>query len=318
MNRLIVTFSLSAFTIMTQTSIHPALAEPEVKYPIALKSSELLREAGLSRNEDDLEPLKNWCYYYGEGGWKLTVSDALLESYKSRGFSLHSLCLGLVSQRKFDPEMGTRLPTVIFFDEPGLTTALKGRNPRSMNADELEQLSEEFTSEELALTVPDCFKNGTPYSDCSWRFDVDSGKRLDEAATLRYKALGQKFERAMANENAIDAICDGRTRTDCIKEIDGEMPYINALHPESGLLDFSYLKDERLGADKLSQDDCDSSNGSFVDISEAFPKGFGYALFADGSLGPSASTSTILAAHDSKKIGRPVTAKFLKSLVEGR
>ena len=314
MNRLIGTFSLSAFAIMTPTSVHPA----EVKYPIALTSSALLRVAGLSRDEDDVEPLKNWCYYYGGGGWKLTVSDTLLETYKSRGFSLHSLCLGLVSQRKFDPETGTRLPTVIFFDEPGLRAALKGRNPRSMDPGKLEQLSEEFASEELPLIVPDCFKNGTPYSDCTWRFNVESGARVDELETLRIKSLGQKVERAMANENAINVICGGHARPDCIRETKGDFPYETALDPESWLLDFSALKDEKLGLDQLSQDDCDSSNGSFIDISDALPKGFGYALFADGGLGPSASTTTILAAHDSKKLGRPITAKFLKRLVDGR
>jgi hypothetical protein len=318
MNRFFVTVRFVVTTFMTSMCIHPALAEPEVKYPIALKSSALLRAAGLARDEDDVKPLKNWCYYYGEGGWKLTVSDSFLEKYKSKGFSLHSLCMGLVSQRKFDPETGRRLPSVFFFNEPGLRAALKGRNPKSMDPGKLEQLSEEFASEELALTVPDCFKNGTPYSDCTWRFDVESGARLDELETLRFKSLGQKIERAMANENAINTICGDIVRPDCIRETKGDFPYNNAIHPEHGGLDFSFLNDEILGLDQLSQDDCDSSHGSFVDISHAFPKGFGYALFADGSLGPSASTTTILAAHDSMKIGRQISPKTIDRLMSGR
>ena len=87
----------------------------------------------------------------GDGGfankchYNLTVSDKVLASFKARGFSLTTLCLGLISDHwQYHPETGKPL-TVAMADTIG----------------------------PLLLDIPNCFKNGTPYLDCIFNVDPD-------------------------------------------------------------------------------------------------------------------------------------------------
>lgn len=87
----------------------------------------------------------------GEGGFPnkchggLTVSDKLLAQFTARGFSLTTLCLGLSSYHwQYHPETGKPL-TVALADTIG----------------------------PLLLDIPNCFKNGTPYLDCTFNVDPD-------------------------------------------------------------------------------------------------------------------------------------------------
>lgn len=87
----------------------------------------------------------------GDGGFPnkchslLTVSDKLLANFTARGFSLTTLCLGLSSYHwQYHPETGKPL-TVAMADTIG----------------------------PLLLDIPNCFKNGTPYLDCTFNVDPD-------------------------------------------------------------------------------------------------------------------------------------------------
>lgn len=313
----------------------PTAAEPVVTYPLVYPSSQSIREAGLFAADwadDEVKQLNNHCYYYGDGGWDLTVSDGLLETYTGKGFSLHSLCLGLVSEARFHPETGQRIPTVLFFNESDFKAAFGGRDPRTLSQDRLNELEPGVISDELPLIVPECFKNGTPLSDCAWRYDIRTGRKLDDPTTARIKEIGDRIDRTMTRAMTTSALCDLRPAPNCFAERqsetdsgDGETALVaKALAPEGYALT-QVLISEELGADKLSEvelsipPDTGTSFGrlSFYDISKSLPKGFGYALNADGAAGPGASVAGILAAHDGRRGGRRVSQRRLKEIMDG-
>ena len=62
------------------------------------------------------------CYYYGAGGQLIRVSHERLVRYRNKGFTLDSLCLGLMSSTLFDPETGKRLPTYIVAKAESMAT----------------------------------------------------------------------------------------------------------------------------------------------------------------------------------------------------
>ena len=150
------------------TARQPGTA-PAVRYPIVFKQAEQVRALGLSVESGD-RALKNKCYAYGEGSYRLSVSDERLAAAKAKGFSLESLCMGLVSEARFNPETGKRLPTYIYFDATGLRAELstirdddppairkyKGRDPATFSAKELAECCEQlpgFIWEELPLAL---------------------------------------------------------------------------------------------------------------------------------------------------------------------
>ena len=119
---------------------------------------------------------------------------------------MESVCLGLVSQTRYDPETGRRLPTYIIADEQEVTRQLREHG----------ELSEGSITEEMPLDLPGCFRNGTPYNDCVFRFGRKTGKVLTAAETATYAELGaalDKWTRAIiaAGNYAADKLwdCDG-------------------------------------------------------------------------------------------------------------
>ena len=123
-------------------------------WPDAIKVSvtaQDFRDIGLAViNADGDGGFANKCHY------ALTVSDKLLASFKARGFSLTTLCLGLTSTHwQYHPETGKPL-TVAMADSVG----------------------------PLLLDIPNCFKNGTPYLDCNFNVDPDGnhdGPKINSA-----------------------------------------------------------------------------------------------------------------------------------------
>src|SRR5260370_24276062 len=63
---------------------------------------------GIALGGTQVRPFPNSCQ--SSGNAKLSVSDRLLEYFRARGFTLESLCLGLSSKVRFDPESGMQLP----------------------------------------------------------------------------------------------------------------------------------------------------------------------------------------------------------------
>ena len=180
-----------------------AVAEPGIRYPIVFNDASRLQEVGIAfalYGAPETQHFPNKCYAYGDGGHRISVSDAMLARYKAKGFSLQSLCLGLVSEARFDPESGRRLATYVVVNEPELRRALNGRDPKTMTERQLaECCSEGFISPELPLVVPACFKGGTPYSDCAWRFGLKTGVTIAGASTQRFREFGRALDTGMAS-----------------------------------------------------------------------------------------------------------------------
>jgi hypothetical protein len=112
----------------------------------------------------------NKCYY--DKSYELSISDAMLQHFESRGFSLPSLCLALQSSLRYDPETGKQLPLAV-----AASPGSPGKQPEPIDA------------YEVLLNVPDCFKNGTPLIDCRLDYDASFGTKNDDPASARRLAL---------------------------------------------------------------------------------------------------------------------------------
>ena len=248
-----------------------ALLAPTVKaeeFPIIFYSPSELRQLGIAVDYGrHVPPLKNKCFYYGDGGYLISTSDEFYRSFKQRGFSIEAMCLGLISVTRYDPETGRRLPTYILAD-PKL---IKERS-----------LDPGTVTEELPLDLPDCFKNANPYSDCSFRFGRISGKKLSAAETDAFKRLGAAIDEAMKLK-------------------------IRAIEPEEGFYgpDEPLVKGFRaynggsipewIGSD-IPKELLRYSNASLWRRSTKFARGYGYALDAEGASGPDVNPDALRAA----------------------
>lgn len=138
-------------------------------------------------------------------------------------------------------------------------------------------------TEELPLDVPDCFKGGLPYSDCDMNYDLMTGKRLSPKERERWREIGLKIEQALASREVRD--------------------------------NFRYLEDSRGPGATIyvgfQWGLAGEPSVSFWDYAEVFPKGFGYALFADGAAGPSPSDSAVKIALEDRQ--RSTRAKLKKA-----
>lgn len=138
----------------TAAMAQPAAPRTGADWPDAIKVSvtaQDFREIGLAvLNPDGDLGFANKCHGL------LTVSDKLLAQFTARGFSLTTLCLGLASYHwQYHPETGKPL-TVAMADTIG----------------------------PLLLDIPNCFKNGTPYLDCTFNVDPDGnhdGPKINSA-----------------------------------------------------------------------------------------------------------------------------------------
>jgi len=170
-----------------------ALLGPTLKaqeFPVIFDSPSNLRQLGIAVSfGTQVPPLKNKCYYYGDGGYLISTSDEFYGRFKQRGFSIGAMCLGLVSETHYDPESGRRLPTYILVDR-----ALIKEQMREFG----KVVEPDAVSDELPLDLPDCFKNANPYSDCRFRFGRITGKTLTAAETDAYERLGAAIDKAMS------------------------------------------------------------------------------------------------------------------------
>jgi hypothetical protein len=108
-----------------------------------------------------------------------------LSFYKSQGFSRRSACLALISGIRFNPEDGKHLATYILVDRKLLKP--KDNEPSALSA-------------ELPMSLPSCFKNGTPYADCAWNYDPLTGKKLFVSAPVAQSDMWQSCRGASLME----------------------------------------------------------------------------------------------------------------------
>lgn len=255
-----------------------------------------MRELGIAlpvHGNSQVRAFPNRCYYYGDGGYNISISDEFLDRYLKQGFSLNSLCLGLQSTMKFHPETGERLPTYIVADLDALR-----RN----------QVDCCLLTDELPLEIPQCFSRGLPLRDCTMKFNMDTGQKLNLVQRKKIKASSMAVHAAVnsrlsrgqfsgkcscEDEQEYNDQCRAETHSSC------SGPYIHGnLAVELNFIttaEFGYV--------------------SFIDVSGSFPLGYGYALTADGAAAPSASVESEKIAMASKNHSNKAKLRALKELL---
>jgi hypothetical protein len=328
--RHLLTLSLASCSSM----IEPAVAQPAKTYPLVLSNADQLLDVGIGRYDVVAhgalsKPKFNWknnCY--GQSDSVIAVSDTVLAHYKAKGFSLRTLCMGLMSEIRFNPETGKRLASYVIINETarvGLLKALKGRDLRKMTAQQLDDCCGEWTSgmddQERPLAIPTCFKNGTPYLDCVWRYGVKTGVKIAQASTDRFGAYGRALDAAMkralergvrpcppTSEDVLNSYwpCSPTVEADA----QGMLRYD---HPQIRTLVETYVL--KPGALKSLAKNTDAT---FVDISPEFPLGYGYALHAlsgEGLGAPGVSSAVMAAVFGGEPVSQ-ISAERLKSLLD--
>lgn len=307
-----------AVVLLAAFSAGGSLAQPAkptggVEYPIVFNGSAGLIELGLSLSipDDKTKPaFANTCYKYGGEAstvYLLSISDPFLARWTKRGFTRESLCLALVSEARFDPETGKRLPTYIVRHEDRIKAEFKGRDPTKLTNREIDALTESgLMTAELPLAVPNCFKNGTPYFDCTWSYGMKSGRKLPQATVDLMRRFGKELD-----QFARDAIANGKDIGGLFSEDAapflpitgywGQGPIYSgqpeALIPKSwattSLIDFRWAV-----------------------IAPAFPRGYGYALNATGELGPGISVQALRDGLDGRRLSSRISASKLRQLLD--
>ena len=271
-------------------------SKPRENAPILFTGKAAMRSAGiLTINfgapdpDRKLKHLKHKCYDYGvgSGAYDFSVSDGFLARYD--GFSLQSLCLGLVSGVRFDPESGERLPTFIVADPDRVSKYKLGADLSGFR---------QAVTPELPLKLPGCFRGGTPYFDCRMSFDPISGKKLSDKQTKAYRELGKKIDAEFQKRfkaGMWKSVCEDKDNAsyDCFLETG----YGGWLAVESW--PFEPFKDgensRRLPHFMTKFDDASFEHQTFFDVSKKLQRGYGYALYADNKVipGPEPSSETL-------------------------
>jgi len=168
MTRLSISF-LSLICLAVHMPLHRAKAEEQKITRIQMTLDELTAQ-GIAVRGTKARPFPNSCQ--SSGNAKLSVSNRLLEHFKSRGFTLESLCLGLSSNVRFDPETGRQLP-LAFVPEIG---------------------KDRFGDQEFRLNLPSCFRNAVSDLECDYKFDSWWGNRLDRRDLTSRREFSQQFD----------------------------------------------------------------------------------------------------------------------------
>jgi hypothetical protein len=246
------------------------------QYPVIFNSPSPVRQLGIAVSfATHVTPLENKCYYYGDGGYTISISDEFLSRFRPRGFSIQAVCLGLVSQTAYDPESGRRLPTYIIADQSIISSNMRQYG---------KVIEPGAATEQLPLDLPNCFKNANPYTDCAFRFGRKTGKTLPAAETETYRQLGMSFDRA------VRALESPPTTERFLGQDRGEL--VRGFRETTG---YSLESDLRNSVDEglLRY----SSASIYVRLS-SFPRGYGYGLDADGGAAPEVSAAALKAVLD--------------------
>jgi hypothetical protein len=287
--------------ITNATAAEAAPKDTTIEFPIVFSSAEQMAEFGMSIIccVTYHPPLIHRCYFYGVGGDTITISHEMFLAYRARGFTLNSLCLGLMSSTRYDPETGSRLPTFI---------AINAERPDGHTS----------VSYEHPLKLPDCFRRALPYLDCAFNFHRMTGEPLPESRKAQYAELGRSvnamIEAAMARGQFCKwPFCSERWLTNRVAYTSVR----GALDAEGHCFADNYLENKI--ADQLVNFKVPPGlqpSITCVDISINLPARFGYALDADGVAGPSISPDFMKTALDpSRQVGQ-LDPKALAELVK--
>lgn len=300
----------------------------------------------------------NGCYWYAGNltHYLFSVSDELLALYTARGFSRESLCMGLVSTTLYDPETGARLPTFIFRNDAALATHHNAIDPDRLSAsgiarfvpaifptqtamkvaieavragqgsdladEQIEVLFPDwwYFSEERPLALPDCYRNGTPLLDCTWRHSKTTGAPLPDDETKGFRTIGETIHHQIKSyisggggkapyQDGDASRAAGYLRIDRHIYHDwekGSAPWSHAI----------YI----LLSDQLRDTFNEQGRATCFAVSPALPNGFGYILdaavegFGDGT----ASAADIKFAFDRSRTATHSKLVKLKSIVHKR
>ena len=285
---------LVAVSLLTSGTISIGQEQPAsspINFPVVFTSADQLRQFGLAViNEYQYHPrLDHQCYWYND---LISVAHERLLRYRDMGFTLNSLCLGLISETRFNPETGQRLPTYIainqkMFDErrkqyPNLTP-------------------ESFMSLEHPIELPKCFSRALPYSDCAFNFDRLTGKPLSNAKKEEIKVLGETVNRVMQDAIERRLLCGWpfcRERW-TIDPPDRDNRVLGSLDAEHACFDLGYLPRffettlKPKGINTPAEKQLWELGLTCFDVSINLPAGFGYTTDADGMRGPSISPELV-------------------------
>jgi hypothetical protein len=262
--------------LLTSTWAFRADAQGTPSFPIVFNKAGDLNKLGiviLHYTNDDVAEFPNSCYYYGDGGYTLSFSAEFLARLKQRGFSRRSVCMGIVSQVTYDPQSGRHLPTFILS---------RRKSGKIQDAGDV--------SDELPLDLPNCFSGGRPLSDCTWNYDMLTGKALSKEDAGAIAKVGSKIDSLFAAGKFKG--CAGPGKYD----------------PCRLSWDEYHLKFPKNFTSSLS----------FLDVSTDFPKGYGYTLNAEGGAGPEPGAAAAEQAGDPKRRATEQTIQDLKRILSGQ
>jgi hypothetical protein len=148
----------------SSVELDPSFAEEgDPKVPIISMTGQQLHTIGIALQSTGVPPLPNSCASAGSAD--LSVSNEMLSAFRTRGFTLESLCLGLASWFRFDPETGKPVP---FASLPN--------------------------NKMVPLNLPNCFKRAVPFLDCNWLTEQDWGSKLGDRERADMRKTGQTID----------------------------------------------------------------------------------------------------------------------------
>ncbi len=272
------------------------------QFPVVFTDQAVLAKTGVvivgyGRDGTSIQHTANKCYQRAAGLYDISVTNTFLARQRARGFSLQSLCMALHSGIRFDPDTGNRLPTFIV------------RDPESL--DDPDPPNSAMTNE-IPLTVPRCFAKGTPLTDCAMRFDPLSGQPLGNTSRSALRAFGQQIERFMTQElaqgryqepcSAIPENCSGTE--DCEKWQERQRFCVNTI------VNDGWMRPENVSLQPQPPRPVDIVR--MIDVSDAFPRGFGYALYQPKSGGaPDPSKETLRRSTQRERYQTEASVKIL-------
>jgi len=312
---LVTALFLNIFCLSAQGQDAPR-QRGKIAYPIVVTSADDLAKFGLSviGYEPQWPALTHLCYFpIGPGAIEfLSVSHERLVRYRELGFTLNSLCLGLVSYTRFDPETGARLPSYIAADSE--TVARSGAS---------------HVSTERPLELPKCFYRALIYTDCKLNFDRKTGKPLSEKQRQTFKRLGEAIDEIMQKAMAKHILCAWPYCAERDQFASEDFP-AGALLPEFDcdnnlgkgdgyLTDFiaHQMPKHGIAVPKTLSSDGDDAGVSCFDVSINLPAGFGYSVDAPrGELGSAVSGEFFNVVLDRKRQSSQIDVDALASQLE--
>jgi hypothetical protein len=300
-----------------------------IKFPIVVTSAQQLKEFGLSVTccGVNYPSLLHLCYDVGPGADVISVSHERLHRYREIGFTLQSLCFGLLSESLFDPETGKRLPTYIAIDFDKIKKINQGREQYVRNNPFLNY--DVSMTAEHPLELPQCYRRALPYTDCVFNFDRLTGARLGDIERHNFKRLGEALDAAMVTAVRQRLAC---TWPYCPKRYTRHFDYSKQVgglvtHGEHGCFDqppvYGYLSS--FTENVLAPHGIDVPPSlleigrlSCFDVSIDLPGGYGYTTDADSTAGPSVSPELLKIAADGSRHVDQLDPVALKAAIAGQ